>query len=152
MSKFTHDQLKAMLPAQRIKLYENASRLARTPDGAATKLQIEQSGLLYQWDSALTMDDPTTIKMMDVIFSEEGRKAALASTERGEPALADIDPILQSVLGAEYRSKNYATVTAGKLVGILMRQLGYVNAGKKGMPPECVAQTAETWRLRSAES
>jgi hypothetical protein len=143
------ERLRARSPHERHQLYMNACAKAHTEDGAALKLLIEDSGLPFSDDAALKMDDPISLKMIEIIFSPEGRQAALEATNKGEPAMLGIDPLLQTALGVDYGPHNRGTVTAGAIVGALMRQLGYENAGQKPLPEHCVAKTAETWRRRA---
>ncbi|MEQ1492405.1 MAG: hypothetical protein ABL932_17820, partial [Terricaulis sp.] len=145
---WTLENLKARSPAERHRIYMNACAKAHTPEGAQLKQLLEQSGLPYSDDAALKNDDPITIKMTEIIFSPEGRQAALAATAAGEAAMAGIDPLLQQALGVDYGAHNMGTNTAGSIVAVLMRQLGFEAAGKKALPAGCVAKTAETWRRR----
>lgn len=146
--KWTIERLRAVSPHERHRLYMNACAKADTEDGAALKLLIEESGLPFSDDAALKMDDPISLKMIEIIFSPEGRQAALDATNKGEPAMLGIDPLLKAALGVDYGSHNMGTATAGAIVGALMRQLGFTNAGQKPLPDYCVAKTAETWRRR----
>lgn len=116
--------------------------MGHTTDGAALKKQIEEAGLPYSDTACLTMDDPITIKMYEVIHSKEGREAAIDATRRGRPAIEDIDPMLQAALGVDYGAHNMGTATAGALVGELMYSLGYKKKGQKALPAHCVARTA----------
>lgn len=142
---WTPEELAAMSVHDRANLYRNASRLAHTPDGAALKKLLEEAGLPFSDDACLTMDDPITIRMHEVINSPEGRAAAVAATKDGLPAMAGIDPMLQVALGVDYGAHNMGTATAGGLVGELMTSLGYKKASSKALPPHCVAKTAATW-------
>ncbi len=142
---WTSDELKSMSVHERAELYRNACRLSHTPEGAALKSLLLETGLPFSEDGCLTMDDPITIKMYAVINSTEGRAAALGAVAKGEPALAGIDPLLQVALGSDYGSHNMGTATAGGLVGQLMQSLGYKKTGQKPMPGHCVAKTAATW-------
>ncbi len=143
MSKnWTHEELAAMPLHKRADLYKNACRLGHTPDGAALKKQIEEAGLPYSDTACLTMDDPITIKMYEIIHSKEGQEAAIDATRRGRPAIEDIDPMLQAALGVDYGPHNMGTQTAGGLVGELMYSLGYKKKGQKTLPAHCVARTA----------
>ena len=139
------DRLKAMSIHERGDLYKNASRLGHTPDGAALKKLIEEAGLPFSDSACLTNDDPITIKMYEIIFSKEGREAALAATADGLPAMAGVDPMLQTALGVDYGAHNMGTATAGGLVADLMLSLGYKKAGSKPLPAHCVAKTAAMW-------
>ena len=96
-------------------LYKNACRLGHTPEGAALKKLIEQAGLPYSETAALRGDDPITLKMHEIIWSPNGRQAALAATEAGEAAMAGIDPLLQVALGSDYGAHNMATNRAGSM-------------------------------------
>jgi hypothetical protein len=93
----------------------------------------------------LTLDDPITLKMEEIILSPEGRQAAIAATAAGLPAMAGIDPILSTALGDDYGKHNFATATAGDFVAKLMRSLGYKEAGSRKLPSHCVAKTALFW-------
>jgi hypothetical protein len=143
--KWTLDDLRQKSVHERAALYENACRLGHTPDGAALKELIEEAGLPYSEDSCLSMDDPITIKMHDIIQSQEGREAALSATKMGQPAMAGIDPLLQVALGSDYGAHNMGTATAGGLVGELMHSLGFKKIGQKPLPANCVAKTAAMW-------
>lgn len=143
--KWTLVELMGLSVHQRAELYKNASRLGDTPDGAELKAQIEAAGLPYSDDAALKGDDPITITMIKVIYSPEGREAAIAATKAGEAAMARVDPLLQVALGVDYGPHNMGTVRAGEIVGALMRSLGYKKGPVKELPPHCVAQKAATW-------
>lgn len=142
---WTLDELKAMTVHQRAELYKNACRLAHTPQGAALKALIEEAGLPFSDDAALTLDDPLTLRMYEVINAKPGRDAAVAATKAGLPAMAGIDPLLQAELGVDYGPHNQGTNTAGYLVGQLMQSLGYKKVGQKPLPDHCVAKTAAMW-------
>ncbi len=140
-----HDRLKAMSIRERAELYRNACRLGHTAEGAELKKLIEEAGLPFSEAACLRNDDPITMKMHEVINSEEGREAALAATAAGLPAMAGIDPLLQVALGVDYGPHNMGTQTAGGLVAELMRSLGYKKAGQRPMPEHCVARSAVMW-------
>lgn len=139
------EELRAMPIHSRHELYKNACRLGHTETGAALKSLIEASGLPFSDAACLTDDDPITLKMTDVVFSKEGRDAAVQATAAGLPAMAGVDPLLQAALGVDYGAHNMGTATAGDIVGRLMRSLDYKKAGQKAMPPHCVAKTAAMW-------
>ena len=143
--EWTLDELKAMSVHDRAELYKNASRLAHKPEGAALKKLLEEAGLPFSDDAALTLDDPLTLRMYEVINSKDGRDAAVEATKAGLPAMAGVDPLLQAALGVDYGPHNMGTATAGSLVGQLMQSLGYQKAGQKPLPEHCVAKTAAMW-------
>lgn len=142
---WTKEELAAMSVHQRAELYKNASRFAHTAEGAALKKQIEAEGLPYSDDAALKGDDPITLVIIKVVYSPEGREAAIAATKAGEAAMAGVDPLLQAALGVDYGAHNHGTNRAGEIVGALMRSLGYKKGPDKDLPPHCVAKTAATW-------
>lgn len=143
--KWTLEELKVMSVHTRADLYGNACRLGHTDDGAALKALIEEAGLPYSEEAALKGDDPITITMIRVIYSPEGREAAIAATKADEAAMARVDPLLQVALGVDYGPHNMGTVRAGEIVGTLMRSLGYKKGPIKDLPPHCVAKTAASW-------
>lgn len=143
--KWTLEELMGMSVHQRAELYKNASRLGDTPEGAELKSQIETAGLPYSDDAALKGDDPITLAMIKVVYSPEGREAAITATKAGEAAMAGVDPLLQVALGVDYGPHNMGTVRAGEIVGALMRSLGYKKGPIKDLPPHCVAKTAASW-------
>ena len=95
--------------------------------------------------ACLTMDDPITLRMQQIIDSPQGRHAATAAASAGLPAMAGVDPLLSTALGADYGKHNFATATAGDLVAKLMRSLGYTEAGSRSLPAHCVAKRAMMW-------
>ena len=99
--------------------------------------------------ACLTMDDPITLKMQAIIDSPQGRQAAKAAAAASLPAMAGIDPLLSTALGADYGKHNFATATAGDLVAKLMRSLGYTEAGSGGLPAHCVARKALIWKPKT---
>lgn len=143
--KWTLDELKALSVHDRATVYKNASRLAHLPEGAALKKLIEEAGLPFSDSACLTMDDPITIKMHEIIHSPEGRAAVAKAAKAGLPAMAGVDPLLQVALGGDYGSHNMGTATAGALVGELMQSLGYKKGIQKPLPDHCVAKSATMW-------
>jgi len=142
---WTLNELKAMPVHQRAELYKNACRLGHTPGGAGLKKLIEEAGLPFSEEAALTGDDPITLKMIEVIYSDVGRAAALKWHADGWPAMAGIDPLLQEAFGVDYGPHNRGTIKAGEITGALMRSLGYQKGAERELPEHCVAKTAATW-------
>jgi hypothetical protein len=135
-----------MSPHDRNNLFKNAVRLSHTAEGAALKKLIEDAGLPFSESAMPSSDDPLVLKMHEIVHSQEGRTAAIASTKMGLPALAGVDPLLSQALGVDYGPHNWGTIIAGSMVGELMHSLGYKKTGRKSMPPGSVAKTAATWR------
>jgi hypothetical protein len=102
---------------------------------------IEASGLDYRAHESVRLDDAIGRAMRKIIFSPEGTAAAFRAAERGEPALAGVDPLLRNALGADYGKHNEATVQAGFLIADLMRQAGYREGAPKPLPAGCVAKS-----------
>jgi hypothetical protein len=96
---WTREKLAALSVHDRAKLYANACRLGHTAEGAALKQRIEEAGLPYSEDVALKGDDPITREMIDIIYSPEGRAAALKSQSEGLPAMAGMIPFSRSPWG-----------------------------------------------------
>ncbi|TMJ61400.1 MAG: hypothetical protein E6G81_04445 [Alphaproteobacteria bacterium] len=154
MVAYDEEKLKKMAVAQRWQLYRNA-RIALTSGGqkgfqAKEIIElIESSGLPFYEGGGLTEDDPIYRRMVDIVHSAEGKRAALASVEAGWPALCGVDQLLREALGAHYGKHDLGTATAGDLVAKLMRSLGYEEAGNGTCPPDCVARTGIKWRPKN---
>ena len=144
--EWTLEKLKHLTVHERSNLYANASRLAHTPKGAALKATIEEVGLPFSVDACLTMDDPISVKMIDIIYSDDGKAAAIKGVQERQPAMLYLDPMLQEALGSDYGAHNMGTSTAGSIVGKLMMSMGYKKTGSKPLPSHCVAKTAATWK------
>ncbi len=141
--------IERMLPTERHNLWANAKRLG-TPSTLAVAELIETSGLDYRANTSVRLDDAIGKQMERIIFSVEGREAAVGATRDGLPALAGVDPLLSAALGADYGKHNEATIQAGYLVAKLMQQLGYSDGPSKPLPSGCVATTGKMFVKRSA--
>ena len=142
---WTLAELRLMPVNDRAALYRNACRLGDRPGAAALKALIEEAGLPFSESACLTNDDPLTLKMHEIIHSVAGREAAILAAKAGLPALAGVDPLIARALGADYGPHNFATNTAGSLVGELMSSLGYRKAAPMALPPGCVARSGLAW-------
>jgi hypothetical protein len=87
------------------------------------------------------LDDPIGLAMRGIIFSEPGRKAMLGSIAAGRPALEAVDPMLRQAIGANYCKENEATIQAGYLVTMQMRELGYEKGKQVALGEGCVARS-----------
>lgn len=146
MKSYTLDGLKLMTPERRAVLYRNAAD-RRDEGGQAIIDMIDAAGLSLR-SGGMKMDDPVYLRMEEIVWSREGRAAAIAATDQGLPAMAGVDPLLQADLGTQYNAESMGTMNAGFIVAELMRHLGYVDAGPGKLPANCVAKTAMTWRPR----
>ena len=91
--------------------------------------------------------------MHAIVFSNEGRAAAVRATGEGLLALAGVDPLIASALTVDYGKHNMTTGTAGEIVAHLMRHLGYREAGRSAkMPAGCVAQSGMLWERKSRQT
>ena len=147
MKKYTLDDLKMMTAEQRAILHQNAVK-HRESGGQEIIDLIDSSGLPLS-EGGMRMSDPAYLKMQDITWSSEGRKAAVEATEKGLPALAGIEPLIVAALGDRYHPHDRGTVNAGFIVGELMRHLGYVEDKEGKMPNGSVAKTAMRWKLRN---
>jgi len=86
--------------------------------------------------------------MEEIIWSPQGRTAALQAVSAGLPALAGVDPLLKAELGERYHPHNAGTINAGVITAALMRHLGYVEDGSKAFD-DCVAKSGMKWKLRN---
>jgi hypothetical protein len=94
-------------------------------------------------------DHPLYIDMQEVIWSAEGKAAAISAANDGLPAMAGIDPLLQKKMGRRYGTDHQGTVNAGSIVAELMRYLGYEKHPDGQLAEGCVAQTAAMWKPKS---
>ena len=83
----------------------------------------------------LSLDDPVYLRIVDVVWSKDGKKAALDATKIGLPALCGVDRLLQKELGDGYGKHYLGTANAGYVVAEMMRHLGYKEAGHASCPP-----------------
>lgn len=144
---WTIEKLTALTVQKRHNVWKNA-RTRSEPDAIELVHVIEELGLPYSDSAALTMDDPVTIKMWEIINSDIGKAACIKATADGLPAIAGVDSLLNDALGIDYRGENMATVTAGSLVGELMRSLGYVRGNQRPLPSGSIAKTGAFWEKR----
>lgn len=142
----TQDQIRAMSPQQRAILYENAKR--RAAEGGQEIIDfIDASGLSLS-DGDMLSSDPDYMQMEQIIWSSEGREAAIKAVEEGLPALAGVDPLIYAALGERYHPHNAGTINAGVITAALMRHLGYIETGP-GTFPGGVAKSGMKWRKRA---
>ncbi|MGE5548245.1 MAG: hypothetical protein ACM33T_15170 [Solirubrobacterales bacterium] len=144
MKTWTLDQIAKLPQERRAAMYDNALRVGG-PEGQALAKLIEESGLPYRNPTCPSDNDPIMRRIEEVVFSGEGRKAAIEAAAQGLPAMAGIDPLLQQALGKDYGKHNLTTATAGDRVANLMRQMGYREAGSRSLPSGCVAKSAMLW-------
>jgi len=143
--------LKRLSPEARLQMYQNA-RERIDKGGQAIMDAIDASGLPLREGpvGGTAKFDPVYLRMEEIIWSAEGRKAAIEATDvMKKPAMALVDPLLQSKLGDAYRPDYQITVSAGSIVGELMRHLGYVTKKAMPVPEGYIAKTAAMWEPKS---
>jgi hypothetical protein len=145
---YTLDQIRGMTTHQRHTVWKRAR--TRTDEAAREVVRlIEESGLPYTDHAALTMDDPITIKIYQIVNSPDAKASMIAATERGLPAIDGVDRRLSEELGVDYGGHNMATNRAGILVAECMQRLGYRKSRRKGKLTEgSVAKTGEIFLKR----
>ncbi len=87
------------------------------------------------------LTDPIGLAMRGIVFSEQGSKAMLEAVENGRPALEAVDPMLAAALGSNYGKHNEATIQAGYLVAMRMRELGFEKTKQVPLEEHCVARS-----------
>lgn len=150
--QWTKEKLAAISPSQRETLYKNARKQTSAEATALVKL-IEEAGLPFSDTKCPTNEDPLTVAIYDVIYSVQGRAAAIDAVEKGLPPLAGIDPLLLDKLGVDYGAHNMTTATAGAMIADLMRSLGYKEIGKNApLPARSIAKTGQMWMSKKLEA
>jgi hypothetical protein len=136
----TEMQLRTMTPEQRMTVRTHAVRLGGEI-GSATVALIDSLNLPLS-SGGMSQDHPLYREMQEIVWSAEGKSAAVQVVEEGLPAMAGIDPLLQKVMGDRYGLEYQGTSNAAYIVGELMRVL----EGEAELPSGCAAKTAATWR------
>jgi hypothetical protein len=94
-----------------------------------------------------SMMDQAIYKVVEqLVNSADGIKRAVRATNDGQPALAGVDTLLRQELGSEYVRANNGTWWAGFAVAQLMRDMGFVEAGTRKCPSDCVAGQGIVWK------
>jgi hypothetical protein len=140
----TETQLRAMTPEQRMTVRSNPVKLGGEV-GCTTVALIDSLNLPLS-SGGMSKDDPFYREMEEIVWSAEGKAAAVQAVEKGLPAMAGIDPLLRKGMGNRYGRESQGTMNAGSIVAELMRYLGYQKGKEADVPPGCVAKTAATWR------
>lgn len=144
--RWTLEKLRSLTLKQREALFDNA-RSKDTPEAREVIALMVDNDLLVREGGGLPREHPTIQRMEDVIRSDEGRANAKAAADQGLPAMAGVDPLLQTALGADY-GQHDTTSWAGTLTAEIMAEAGYVQTRKAPLPPNCVAKTAAFFESR----
>ncbi|TBD43310.1 hypothetical protein [Rhizobium ruizarguesonis] len=117
----THERLQKMTPEQRATLHDNARK--RIDNGGREIIELFESSGLPLSSGGMRLSDPVYQRMEEIVWSSEGKKAAVAAPAAGLPALAGVEPLIVADLGDRYHPHNDGTKSAGGIVGELMRFL-----------------------------
>jgi hypothetical protein len=134
----TDTQLRAMTPEQRMTVRGNAAKLGGEV-GNATMALIDSLNLPLS-SGGMPKDDPVYRETEEIVWSAEGKAAAILAVEKGLPAMAGIDPLLRKAMGNRYGRESQGTMNAGSIVA------EYQKGKEADLPPGCIAKTAATWR------
>ena len=138
---WTEAELRDKTPAQRRRLYDNAIAREQAPEAHLLLTLLEIVGVTL--GDGFKSDSPIGRRVRKVIFSDEGRAAALAAAQAGDAPMSGIDLLLQRDIGEPYRTVYEITTGAGTMVAELMRSMHWDTNGKRQtLPPGCVAKTA----------
>ena len=99
-------QLRRMTPEQRMTVRSRAVTLGGEIGNATTAL-IDSLDLPLS-SGGMSADHPLYREMQDIIWSAEGKAAAIRAVEEDMPAMAGIDPLLQEAMGDRYGRESRA--------------------------------------------
>jgi len=142
---WTLSRLRERSQSERYAVWKRARSL-HSAEGNHLARAIERLGLPYAEPGPLAEDDALLGRIREIVGSPAARSAAVEATLDGLPALAGVDILLHEQLGEDYRRDPAAAPTAESLVADLMRGLGYVEVGRKDLPPRCVARSGAFWK------
>ena len=145
---WTETRLGALTAADRHQLWVNAS--AKNTDEARELISVmEHSGLSFLHPKGLELDSIAGRALYRIIFSQASKDAGALATDAGRPALADIEPLIISEVGAAYSDEHKATIQAASLVSRMMTVNGFDKTGKKRpMPAGSVAKSADLYKRK----
>jgi hypothetical protein len=142
---WTRGKLRERSQNERHAVWKRAKAL-HSAEGNHLARAIELLGLPYEEPEPLAANDPLAARMREIIASPAARAAALEATLDGLPAMAGVDALMHETLGEAYRLNPAAPPTAEALTAELMTALGYIEAGRKRLPPRHVARSGVFWK------
>ena len=142
---WTRPRLREKSQTERHEVWKRA-RALHSAEGNHLARAIELLGLPYREPEALAADTADYQRMRETIFSKEGRSAAKEATLDGLPAIAGLEDLLHDAFGEDYRRNAAYVITAQALVGELMAELGYADAGRKPLPGRYIARDGVFWK------
>jgi hypothetical protein len=142
---WTRPRLREKSQNERHEVWKRARKL-HSAEGNHLARAIELLGLPYREPEPLGEGSEDYGRMRDAIFSKEGKAAAKEATLDGLPAIAGIEDMMFDLFSDAYRRDDAYVITAQHLIGELMGELGYVDAGRKSLPARCVARDGVFWK------
>lgn len=142
---WTLTRLRGQSQNERHSIWKRAKAL-HSAEGNHLARAIERLGLPYAEPEPLSEDHALMARMREIMASPEARSAAIEATLDGLPALAGVDLLLHDRLGEDYRRDPAAAAAGESLTGELMAALGFVEAGRKALPPRCIARSGVFWK------
>ena len=142
---WTRPRLREKSQTERHEVWKRA-RALHSAEGNHLARAIERLGLPYLEPEALAADNADFVRMRETIFSKEGRSAAKEATLDGLPAIAGVEDLLHDAFGEDYRRNAAYVITAQALIGELMAELGYADAGRKSLPGRFIAREGVFWK------
>ena len=142
---WTLPRLREKSQTERHEVWKRA-RALHSAEGNHLARAIERLGLPYAEPEALDGEHPLLDRLREIVFSPEGRSAAIEATLDGLPAMAGVDGLLHEKLGEDYRLIPAAVPTAQELVTELMLSMGWERSGKKTLPQRCIAREGVFWK------
>lgn len=140
-SKLDRAAIAAWPAKKRYELFLSVQKQAG-PEAARLMAILEEVGVGFLDIKGLSMDDPVTLKMIEIIDRPASVARMIEATEAGSPAIAAVDAELSDALKEHYGGHNQATATAGAIVADRMRMAGYKTTGRRGpLPDGSVAKT-----------
>jgi hypothetical protein len=141
---WTLPRLREKSQTERHEVWKRA-RALHSAEGNHLARAIERLGLPYAEPEALDGEHPLLDRLREIVFSPEGRSAAIEATLDGLPAMAGVDGLLHEKMGEHYRLIPAAVPTAQELVAELMLGMGWERSGKKTLPQRCIAREGVFW-------
>ncbi len=135
----TLDLLKGMTTQQRKTIYGHARDTASPQADDIIEL-LFQHRLLDSAGGGLSRGHAVIRSIEAICRTPKGVEAARAAIEADEAPMAGVDPLLKD--GVREYGHFDTTSWAGTFVAEEAEMMGFVRAGRKALPPGCVARTA----------
>jgi hypothetical protein len=146
---WTVERVKALSPGERWTLYSNAMKLSTPPAAALVRL-IDEAGLPLSSGGGLPAEHPTIMAIREVVMGPRGVQAGIDAIQKGLPALAGVDPLLQVEVPGYSAPDTHSW--AGTFVAEAMEMAGYRRTKPGPLPPTCKAKTAMRFERKGRPS